>query len=94
MRRLPAFCPLLALLCANTPAQGEASYAVKQDAAPCLKFRPEPSTSSSPGDCLVPGTHVSVIESDPFWMAGLAGWRSSISSPWNLFQHHPQGRVL
>lgn len=72
-------CLLLALSISYTSAQVGVSYVVKQDAAPCLKFRPEPSAGSTPDDCLVPGTHVAVIESAPYWRKvrlddGRTGW--------------------
>lgn len=42
-------------------------YIVRTSASPCLRLRSAPNTSASQGDCLVPRTRVTALESVPYW---------------------------
>lgn len=69
------------LLPVHLRADDGTPYVVRESAAPCLKFRSEPSTTSNPVDCLPPGTHATEIESISFWrkvrlVDGREGWAS------------------
>jgi beta-lactamase superfamily II metal-dependent hydrolase len=76
--RALAFLSLLGILGSAAIADPNA-YVIKASASPCLKLRPQPDTDAAPTDCLPPGTHVSVIESIPYWRKihledGREGW--------------------
>ncbi len=61
---------------------GDATRVVRQAADPCLNFRPQPLTTSTPVECLSPGIRIRLLETSGQWSRvalrdGREGWMAA-----------------